>query len=124
MDQQSGDKSTISDKVVLLDQSEMDYLSKMAVMLYHETIVMEQALKNRADLVVEMGVSHKMANALCNCEYNPSAHIRFMRFDFHPTTTGWQISEVNSDVPAGYPEASVLPKLAGEYYGASILQEL
>jgi len=29
-----------------------------------------------------------------------------MRFDFHYTTAGWRISEVNSDVPGGFIEAS------------------
>ncbi len=29
-----------------------------------------------------------------------------MRFDFHFTTEGWRISEVNSDVPGGFAEAS------------------
>jgi len=61
-------------------------------------------------------MSPQMVEALCNCSYDPAKHIRFMRFDFHPTTEGWQISEVNSDVPAGYPEASVLPKLAQPYF--------
>jgi glutathionylspermidine synthase len=35
-----------------------------------------------------------------------------MRFDFHPTQEGWALSEVNSDVPGGFAEASVLPRLA------------
>jgi hypothetical protein len=29
-----------------------------------------------------------------------------MRFDFHPTQEGWRLSEVNTDVPGGYTEAS------------------
>jgi len=115
-DLQAGDYSTISDKVVLLDQSEMDYLSTKAVALYHETINMEHALQSRPDLAVEMGISQEMADGLCSCNYDPAAHVRFMRFDFHPTTEGWQISEVNSDVPAGYPEASVIPVLAEKYF--------
>jgi glutathionylspermidine synthase len=39
-----------------------------------------------------------------------------MRFDFHPTSTGWVVSEVNSDVPGGLAEASVLPEIASEYF--------
>jgi len=115
-DMQAGDQSTISDRVVLLDEKEMDFLKASAVALYHETIQMELALKKRPDLVVEMGISQEMADALCDCDYEPKEHVRFMRFDFHPTTEGWQISEVNSDVPAGYPEASILPKLAQKYF--------
>jgi len=115
-DLQAGEQSTISDKVILLTKKSIDFLAKSAVSLYHETIAMEQKLKNRPDLALEMGISEKMADALCNCHYHSDNHIRLMRFDFHPTTTGWKISEVNSDVPAGYPEASVLPRLAEKYF--------
>ena len=115
-DLQVGDQSTISNKVALLDPSEMNFLAESAVKLYHETIEMEHSLQNHPDLAIKMGISQEMANALCNCHYTPSDHVRFMRFDFHPTTEGWKISEVNSDVPAGYPEASILPKLAEKYF--------
>ena len=115
-DLQDSEQSTISDKVVLLDQKELDFLSSSAVLLYNETIAMEKAIKSRPDLAIKMGISEEMTNALCNCDYNPNNHIRLMRFDFHPTEKGWKISEVNSDVPAGYPEASILPKLAEIYF--------
>jgi glutathionylspermidine synthase len=36
---------------------------------------------------------------------------RVLRFDFHWTVDGWRISEVNSDVPGGFSEASELPAL-------------
>jgi hypothetical protein len=39
-----------------------------------------------------------------------------MRFDFHYTTTGWQISEVNSDVPGGYTEAGPFASLVSQFY--------
>ena len=45
--------------------------------------------------------------------YDASKHIRLMRFDFHPTTDNcWCVSEVNSDVPGGFAEASLLPQEA------------
>ena len=111
-DLQAGEQSTISDKVVLLEREEATFLAEQAVKLYEETVMMERALQGKSKLVRFIGVSQNMVDALCSCDYNPKEHIRFMRFDFHPTTNGWQISEVNSDVPAGYPEASVLPALA------------
>jgi len=115
-DLQAGEQSTISNQIVILGEDTLHELSDSAVSLYHETIEMEKALKNNFDLVLEIGISEKMAKALCDCTYNPNEHIRLMRFDFHPTTTGWQISEVNSDVPAGYPESSILPRLAQKYF--------
>jgi glutathionylspermidine synthase len=39
-----------------------------------------------------------------------------MRFDFHPTQRGWQISEVNSDVPGGFSEASEFPAMMSEHF--------
>jgi len=115
-DLQAGEQSTVTDSVVLLSSAQMDDLRAKAVALYQETIEMERLLHRRPDLAVMMGISKEMAEELCDCKYNPTAHVRFMRFDFHPTTKGWQISEVNSDVPAGYPEASILPQLAQRYF--------
>jgi len=115
-DLQAGVQSTINNAVILLERECIDFLAESAVALYYETVSMERTLKNRPDLALHMGISEKMADALYECIYNPEEHIRMMRFDFHPTTTGWQISEVNSDVPAGYAEASVLPGLAERYF--------
>ena len=41
---------------------------------------------------------------------------RILRFDFHPTLGGWRLSEVNSDVPGGYTEASSFTRLMAEHY--------
>jgi glutathionylspermidine synthase len=115
-DLQANAQSTISDKVLLLNADEAVFLAENAVKLYHETIEMERALHKNPQHAVALGISAQMADALCGCEYDSAKNIRFMRFDFHPTTCGWRISEVNSDVPAGYPEASVLPALAQKYF--------
>jgi hypothetical protein len=39
-----------------------------------------------------------------------------IRFDFHPTTEGWKISEANADVPGGYAESSDFPRLMSEHF--------
>jgi glutathionylspermidine synthase len=39
-----------------------------------------------------------------------------MRFDFHHTTEGWRVSEVNSDVPGGFTEASHFTEMMAEHY--------
>jgi glutathionylspermidine synthase len=39
-----------------------------------------------------------------------------MRFDFHPTSDGWRISEVNSDVPGGFTEASFFTGIIAAQY--------
>jgi hypothetical protein len=42
--------------------------------------------------------------------------VRVIRFDFHPTSAGWRISEANSDVPGGYAESSHFPRLMVEHF--------
>lgn len=127
-DLQANEQSTISDKVLLLEPSEAAFLAEYGVQLYQETIAMEQALKTSPELALTLGISPQMVEALCQCHYNPNEHVRFMRFDFHPIggqgqngslhacINTWRISEVNSDVPAGYPEASILPTLAAPFF--------
>jgi glutathionylspermidine synthase len=115
-DLQAGEQSTISDKVLLLEHAEANFLCENAEKLFRETIEMERILHKSPEIVPALGISQQMTDALCNCEYDSLKHIRMMRFDFHTTTDGWRISEVNSDVPAGWPEASVLPALAQKYF--------
>src|SRR5262245_33264070 len=39
-----------------------------------------------------------------------------MRFDFHWSSDGWRISEMNNDVPGGFSEASSFSALMAEHY--------
>jgi len=54
--------------------------------------------------------------ALAAAEPAPAQHVQVIRFDFHYTRKGWQISEANTDVPGGYTEASALTQLVREFY--------
>ena len=56
--------------------------------------------------------------------YRRENHVRLMRFDFHPTENGWVLSEVNSDVPAGMAEGSVLSELAHRYFDSDAFAAL
>ena len=48
--------------------------------------------------------------------YDKRQNIRLMRYDFHPSSDGrWVVTEVNSDVPGGFAESSLLPGLAREF---------
>jgi glutathionylspermidine synthase len=38
-----------------------------------------------------------------------------VRYDFHPTPEGWRISEANADVPGGYTESSLFPRLMARH---------
>lgn len=116
-DPQVGDHNTVSDRVVLLDSEQAEQLARWAEGLAAETALMEQALPGRPDLVKELGLPRQIARRLGRLAgYDPAGHVRLMRFDFHPTETGWAVSEVNSDVPGGLAEASVWPQIAARYF--------
>jgi glutathionylspermidine synthase len=66
-----------------------------------------------------LGLPPRLSKALEQAPWSPEA-ARSMRFDFHPTEDGWQISEVNSDVPGGYGEASIFTRLMAEEIGGCV----
>jgi glutathionylspermidine synthase len=116
-DPQVGDVSTIAPFALLMPRSEWEYLAQSAEALAAETMALEAALLDRPELHRELAVPRVLRNLL-NSEresLTPPA-LRIMRFDFHPTADGWRISEVNSDVPGGFSEASALPALMNEHY--------
>ena len=77
---------------------------------------LEETVLTKPDLIKKLGLPRKIQKALLKIKnYSREDNIRLMRFDFHPTTTGWMVSEVNSDVPGGYAEGSILPEIACKY---------
>lgn len=116
-DPQVEDHNTVAEHVVLLDKQMAGRLEHWAEQLSAETMAMEQAMAGRTDLVKKLGFPSKIKKAIPKIDnYSREKHIRLMRFDFHPTTEGWSVSEVNSDVPGGLAEASVLPRIAQQYF--------
>jgi len=119
-DPQVGDTNTISRYVVLLSRKAAQELCALAESLSDELCEMERALLARPDLLRTLGFSGNMKRLLgaigSNNSYSCEDHVRLKRFDFHPTDRGWKISEVNSDVPGGLAEASVLPEIACEFF--------
>lgn len=116
-DPQVADHNTISEYVLVIDNQTATFLEEMAEKLSLETIEMEKELVKKPKLVKQLGLPKKIEKELLKIEnYQEENHIRLMRFDFHPTKEGWKISEVNSDVPGGYAEASTLPEIASKYF--------
>ncbi|MGL6198148.1 MAG: glutathionylspermidine synthase family protein [Lachnospiraceae bacterium] len=116
-DPQVGDQNTVADQVLLLDGKTAEYLKHKAGALAKETVQLEEALALNLPLVKELNLPWKIYRNLKYLSHYGSQHnVRLMRFDFHPTTTGWAISEVNSDVPGGLAEGAVLPQVAAEYF--------
>lgn len=116
-DPQVEDHNTVAKQVLLIDKSTANQLEVLAEQLSEETMQMEEAMIKNLPLAKELGLPKDIRKSLSRLAgYNRESNVRLMRFDFHPTTTGWAVSEVNSDVPGGIAEASVLPVIASKYF--------
>ena len=118
-DPQFLDNNTVAKYALVLTEEEYEEVKSLTEMLDKETVAAEQFLNNHLECAKELQLSkefHKEIRTMGN--YDPKKHIRLMRYDFHPVEDGkWAISEVNSDVPGGYAEASLLPLAAIEATG-------
>jgi len=113
-DAQVGDVAVLAPFALVLPRQVWVMLAAEAEELTRELFVLEQALLHRPALWPRLGVPARVRRALEKEQpWTPSA-ARVMRFDFHPTTDGWRISEVNSDVPGGFNEASTFTALVAE----------
>ena len=120
-DPQVGDVSTLCPFPLILPQSEWREICAAAEAMTRETLAMEDRLLGRPDLYAHLGLSRPLRRLM---EHAPHEHLtpaacRVMRFDFHPTSEGWRVSEVNSDVPGGFAEASAFPALIAEHVSAA-----
>jgi len=115
-DPQVRDSNTVSRHVLLISPETAGILYTLAQELSDELFNMEHALLERPDLYRALGFSGNIKKLLSSMDnYERRKNARLMRFDFHYTDKGWKISEVNSDVPGGLAEASILPQIAGKY---------
>ena len=118
-DPQVNDQNTVARYVMLITPEAAEQLGRWAEQLSRETMQVEEALISRPALAKTLGLPPQIRKALPRLSsYQSEQNIRLMRFDFHPTESGWALSEVNSDVPGGLAEASVLPEIASRYVNA------
>jgi len=113
-DPQFLDNNTIAKHVLVITEEEHKELEKLTEAIDKETIQAEEFLNNHLELIKPLALPRKLNNELKRMKnYSSEKHIRLMRYDFHPTIEGnWAVSEVNSDVPGGFAEASLMPKAA------------
>ena len=113
-DPQFVDNNTLARYVLVLSEKEYKELVELTEKLDLETIEAEKFLNNNLQYIKPLYLPKKLTKEIKKMKnYDKNKHIRLMRYDFHPTIDNkWQISEVNSDVPGGFAEASLLPKLA------------
>lgn len=122
-DPRVGDHESVSPCPLVITPDAWRFLAQAAEELARETLAAERELLGRPDLHRRLGLARPLRAALAagarsaGASHDPlQPDARFMRFDFHFTTQGWRISEVNSDVPGGFIEASALAHLAARFY--------
>lgn len=113
-DPQFLDNNTIAKHVLVITKEEHEELEKLTEKLDKETREAEEILNNNLKLSKPLALPRKIHKELKNMKnYESDKHVRLMRYDFHPTVEEkWSVSEVNSDVPGGFAEASLMPKVA------------
>ncbi len=113
-DPQFLDHNTIAKYALVITEEEHEQLSEWTEKLDEETRAAELVLNGDRKLAGPLALPRKLHRELQRMDnYDPDGHVRLMRYDFHPTTDGgWAVSEVNSDVPGGFAEASLMPEEA------------
>jgi len=117
-DPQFLDNNTVAKYALVITEEEHRQISSLTESLDRETRAAEQFLNNHQELVGPLKLTRQLRGDIGHMSnYNPDKHIRLTRYDFHPVSDvegGWAISEVNSDVPGGFAEASLMPLAAIE----------
>ena len=115
-DPQLEDISVLAPFALVLSPETWRLISDYAERLSAETLAMEAELVGRADLQAELGIPRSITRGIHAGTETAHSVARVMRFDFHLTTEGWQVSEVNCDVPGGFIEASGFTQIMAEHY--------
>jgi hypothetical protein len=118
-DSQISDVTTLADFPLFLQQNEWKRLAVLAEKSASELVAAELEVLRKPHLQKQLGLPRQLLRVLRKATdhtVSPTA-CRVMRFDFHFTTEGWRISEVNSDVPGGFTEASNFTRLMAAHVG-------
>jgi len=118
-DPQVDDVCTLADFPLTISGATWRQLARDAELLCDEAMEAEDELLNRPELWMPLAAPWRIRRAMRGLKSQARGYVpRIMRFDFHWTTAGWKISEVNSDVPGGFCESSSFTQLmAGHYLG-------
>jgi glutathionylspermidine synthase len=113
-DAQVGDTEVLSPTPLLIGSVGWRELAGLSEQLFAETVAAEQEILARPRLQRRVGLPRALERLFARGVSSPAA-ARVMRFDFHWTSEGWRVSEVNADVPGGYCEASHFTALIAEH---------
>lgn len=111
-DPQFLDHNTVAKYALVITLEEYKELVRLTEGLDRETRAAEEFLNTHLELAEPLYLTKKLKKHVPNMtNYDASKHVRLMRYDFHPTLEGrWAVSEVNSDVPGGFSEGSLMPQ--------------
>lgn len=118
-DPQFLDHNTVARYALVITEKEHEELVRLTEQIGKETIAAEEFLNKHLELTGPLALPKSVKKEISQMSnYQPDQHIRLMRYDFHPTVEGkWAVSEVNSDVPGGFPEGSLMPLAALKLLG-------
>ena len=113
-DPQFCDNNTLAKYVLVLTKEENDEVMELTKKLDKETRLAEEYLNKHTNIAKKLALPKKIIEQIPNMRnYDNTKNIRLMRYDFHPDINhNWVVTEVNSDVPGGFAESSLLPDLA------------
>ena len=111
-DPQFQDKGTVAHHALVLTEKEYEEVKRLTEAMDEETRNAEAYINQHIDIAKTLHLPKKIYKELLRMNnYDPNTHIRLMRYDFHPTMEDtWAVSEVNSDVPGGFAESSLMPQ--------------
>ena len=119
-DPQIGDESVLLEQPLILSSKTWIELATSAERMAAEIASLEIELLERPEWQKVLGLPVPLKRALRGwAKTRPAAGIRVLRFDFHATTEGWKVSEVNSDVPGGFTESSSFTAMMAEHFPAA-----
>jgi glutathionylspermidine synthase len=117
-DAHCGDQEALARFPLLLSEESAQQLADWSERLTEEALRAEEEVLGRAGLMETLSVPKAIRKLLAGKHRGFTGRpVRVMRFDFHHTTEGWRISEVNADVPGGYVEASGWNSLLAAHCG-------
>lgn len=117
-DIQVGDTSTLFPQPLVIRQDVWNELKCFAESLAIELQWAEIEILHRPELHAILGLPGTLQSLFKHVASRsfPEDNVRTLRFDFHYTSAGWRVSEVNSDVPGGYAESSCFTRMVSDCY--------
>jgi hypothetical protein len=114
LDPRTYDGETIAPFAIRLAPSAWRELASLAERAWAELAAVEHVLLAARRSWRALGIPRNVRAIIAASPPPSERDVRFARFDFHPTTEGWRVSEINADVPGGFIEAGAIARIVAE----------